>query len=593
MRVLFIYPDFGSFLPRHFQHGIGYLSAALKKAGHQAALFYLSEAWSEEKLIFDTRRFDPGLIALSGTTHQFPYLKKIARALKPALPKVPIICGGIHASLAPEEVLSEPELDMVCVGEGEKAVVLLAGALEQGRDYQGIQNLWVKTGGSVRKNPVCALVEDLDALPFADRELFDYQKILDGDGERLSLLIGRGCPFDCAYCANSGKRALYRDSGKYVRLRSVRNVLDEIEQCAKKYRIRSLDFNDDIFTLNRKWLEEFFESYPRRFQYSFRINVHAGTVDREIFQKLAGVGCEMVRIGVESGSERVRRELMNRRVSDREILESFQGAEAAGIKTWSFNMVGLPGEGPEDVLATYNLNRALCPDHMQVSVFNPYPGTRLYEVCREKGYLKGEVVDGYFVPESVLAFSSLSAAEIHNWHQRLVRLGEFCRNRKALKRKFLGRKVLFDLIDGMDRAEKETPVPDYYGEEYIIIYEEEQRALIMHPPCRIRFELSAAAPASFNFGIMMHPGIYEKGDPGGVIFEVRAGRTANALEELFHRRLDAKAKKEDRGFFEFELDLAGLTPGELVLELETRAAVPEKNRFNTAGFLNPLVLNRS
>ena len=181
-------------------------------------------------------------------------------------------------------------------------------------------------------------------------------------------------------------------------------------------------------------------------------------------------------------------------------------------------MVGLPGESAEDALATYNLNRKLFPDHMQVSVFNPYPSTRLYELCKKENYVSGEMADGYFVPRTSLNFASLSPLEIHNWHQRLVRLSEASRNGKAILRKFAGSEMLANLIDELHAAQVQTPVPDYYGEEYIIIYEEARRALIMHPPCRITYEFELPASAVFSFGIMMHPGIYDQGEKGGVKF---------------------------------------------------------------------------
>ena len=317
MRVLFIYPDVGSFLPPHFQHGIGFLSAVLKKAGHSTRLFYLSEMWPRDRLAASAEEFDPGLICLSGTTHQHRYLEQAAKWIKEAAPKIPIICGGVHAMLASEEVIALPAIDMVCQGEGEGAIVELAAALESGKEYHQIRNLWVKRGNDVIRNPLRPLIENLDSLPFADREVFNHQEILDKDDLRLSLLVGRGCPYDCSYCANQAKRRLFQGLGKYVRLRSVENLLSEIELCAKNYKIAKLDFNDDIFTLNRNWMEEFAEKYPKKFAYPFRINVHAGTVDREIFEKLAAVGAEMVRIGVESGSERVRREIMNRKIKGR------------------------------------------------------------------------------------------------------------------------------------------------------------------------------------------------------------------------------------------------------------------------------------
>jgi len=335
MRILFIYPDIGSFLPRHYQHGLGYLSAVLKQAGHQTRV----------------REFAPELIAYSFSSHQFPYIRQISRWLKEDFPQILSIAGGVHASLSPEEVIAEPGIDLICRGEGEQALLELVEALEEDRSYLEIENLWAKWKGRVVKNPLRELIENLDQLPFPDREVFEYQEILDEDNQRLSLLVGRGCPFNCTYCANQGRKQLYQGKGSYVRLRSVEHLLQEISECEKKYRFRSLDFNDDIFTLNRAWLEEFY----------FRINVHIGTVDKEIFQKLKELGCEMARVGVESGSERVRREIMNRKIKSEQILKAFSQAEEAGIKTWSFNMVGLPGEGAEDALATYNLNRRLGP----------------------------------------------------------------------------------------------------------------------------------------------------------------------------------------------------------------------------------------
>ncbi len=589
MNILFIYPDLGSFLPKHYQHGIGYLSSVLKKQGHRCGLLYLSHFPNEDELREKIKGFSPDLIAFSATSHQFRYLVKLGRWIKRDFPKTLIICGGVHATLAPEETISVPEIDIVCRGEGEEAIVELAQALEQDRSYLEVENLWIKWKGRVIKNPLRPLIPDLDSLPFPDREVFNYQEILDGDDRRLSLLVGRGCPFDCTYCANQAKKELYKRKGKYVRLRSVDNLLAEIENCSKNYQIKSLDFNDDIFTLNRAWLEEFYEKYPKRFSYPFRINVHCGTVDAEIFQKLKEIGCEMVRIGVESGSERVRREIMNRRISQKQIIKAFEEAEQAGIKTWSFNMVGLPEETSEDALATYNLNRRLAPDHMQVSVFNPYPGTALYQVCLEKGYLKDQIKDGYFVPETALKFPSLSPKEIHNWHQRLVRLGEFFRYQKGLRRKYQDKKILYDLIDELDQAEIFSPVPDYWGEEYLMIYENVYRVLIMHPPTRILYQINLTEPAELNFGILIHPGVYEKAQNKGVIFKVWLGKKPNELIEIFSKYLDAQGKKQDRGVFDFKLDLSSWQ-GLIFLQLETQPKDPEKNIYNTAGFSSPLLV---
>jgi len=590
MRVLFIYSDLGSFLPIHFPHGIGYLSAVLKSQGYQTGLFYLSEWWPQEKFETELKIFDPALVAFSSTSHQYPHLIKIAELVKEILPRVPIIFGGVHATLASEELLAHPALDIICRAEGEEPILELAQSLEQGKEYAHIKNLWVKYKKELIKNPLRPLLANLDSLPFSDRELLNYPELLKQNNGRLSLLAGRGCPFSCSYCANQAKKQLYHQDPNYLRFRSVDNLLGEIKICSEKYQIKTLDFDDDIFIFNREWLEEFLEKYPQNFSYPFWVNIHPSLADKEIYQKLADAGCEMVKIGLESGSETVRRKIMNRKITQAQIVNAFQWAEESGIRTWSFNMVGLPEESAEDLLETYKLNQQIFPDHMQVSIFNPYPGTLLYQICQERGYLKRPLKETYFSPETTLEFDSLSPPEIYQWHQRLIRLGQVCRNQKRLSRRLRNQEILLDLINQLYSAKVFTPVPDYYGEEYVFIDQEVQRTLIMHPPCKIRYALWLQDRAKLEFGILMHPEIYQKPHPGGVIFIIRLGKKENHLKEVFWQKLDAKAKIEDRAVVERKVSLSEFVFGAVILELETVPVYPERNQFNTAGFANPVIV---
>ena len=583
MKILFLYTDIGTYLEKHYPQGIGSLSAVLKQAGHQTALLWLSLDPGREALKEKVRSYQPDLIGFSVLTNQFHHLRRFAGWISQDL-GVPIIAGGIHATVVPEEVIRVPGIEMVCLGEAEEAMVELAEAMEKGRDPGRILNLWVKRGEEIIKNSVRPLLPNLEALPFPDREIVPYEL------PDLSLMAGRGCPYACAYCANSARRAIYKGLGQYVRQRSPANLLAEIRAAIQTRRPPKLDFNDDVFTLNKAWVREFCSAYAAEFDLPFDVNVHVETVDREMLELMKRAGCRWVRVGVESGSERVRREIMGRPMPAAKIKQVFRDAEEVGLYTWAFNMVGLPTETPAEAAETYRLNEELFPEHMQVSVFNPYPGTRLYDLCRENGWLSGREVDGYFVPESVLNMPQFPPAEIAEWHRRLTHLSDTLKNRKRLRRELGSRKILFDLIELLPQAEIITPLPNYVSEDYFTLGDDVRRVLMEHPPSSIRFQLKLAQPARFQFGITMHPGVWDKPGGHGVIFTVRLGINNKQLETVFEKKLDPKGRASERAWHEASLDLARFTGKTITLELVTRTQDPVASDFNTVGWSNPIVV---
>lgn len=591
MRVFFIYPDVGTLLPADYQHGVGTLIAALRAAGREASLLYAHEEFSREALIAEAKKFSPDLVAISAVTNQYPRAVRYASWLKEELGVLTVI-GGAHATLAAEETIARPCFDFLCRGEGEGAMVELAEALTAGRDPSGIQNLWMKRGREIIRNPVRPLLEDLDALPFVDREAFRFEWILREQEGKCSMLSGRGCPYGCTYCANEGLRKLYSGHGRFVRMRSVGHVLAEMKAILARYEVKKWEFNDDIFTLKRSWLEQFCSEYPKAFNIPFDVNVRVETVNAEDLKKLKAAGCDLVRVGVESGSERVRRELMGRPMAAADIERVFREAEAAGLKTWSFNMTGLPGETPEDAEETYRLNERLCPDHMQVSVFNPYPGTRLYEVCKERGVLTGRTMDGYFLPDSVITLPEYPPAAIHDMHQRLIRLRDICSAKKRLARELCGQPPAFDFVSELAGALVTTPEPRFVGEDYFWIGDDTRRVLRAHPPAKIQYQVRVPPRAELRFSLAMHPQVLARGAGGGVIFTVRIGRRSRRLTEIYRRVLDPKGKGEDRGWSEAAISLEPWAGKKVFLEFETRTVDPQHPDHNTVGFGYPLILEK-
>ncbi len=177
MKILIVWPDIDSNARYEVPIGICLISAILKKAGHETLLFK-PEVFSETTFLTKVDEFNPNLVGFSVTTHQYKYARDYATALK-RYKNIPTVFGGFHPTLAPESVIVDPATDIVCRGEGEFAMLELIEAIEKQKDYRKIPNLWVKKqNGEIIKNQLRPLIENLDSLPFPDREFINQEKIL-------------------------------------------------------------------------------------------------------------------------------------------------------------------------------------------------------------------------------------------------------------------------------------------------------------------------------------------------------------------------------------------------------------------------------
>lgn len=394
MRVTFIYPDLvgGPDYKGYFYSGLASLSAVLKKEGHDVSLIHVTKSIKQAELINICSGNQPGLIAFSSTTNMFPYVQEWSGWIKCEL-NVPIICGGVHPTLCPDETIASESIDMICIGEGEGALTDLCQAMEEGRDISGINNLWIKTKDGVERNPLRPLIEDLDSLPFPDRTIYDFESLYYEDA--TAFMASRGCPYNCTYCCNHALRKNYQGLGKYVRFRSVDNVIEEIRQTVKAYPfIKKINFADDILPLKKGWFSEFAEKYSKEIAIPFTCNIYPSLVSDETISLLKKAGCEEVQIGVESGNEEVRKSLLKRRVSDEQLIKALRLCREAGFRVYSYNMLGLPSEDFAGMLDTVKVN-AKHSDISQVTIFYPYKGTMLYDLCKENGLLTDRKVDDY------------------------------------------------------------------------------------------------------------------------------------------------------------------------------------------------------
>ncbi len=395
MKILFVYTDInvrgGA---RSYQFGIGSLSAVLKQRGHSTRLHYMYGRYDPAPLKAKLEAWQPDLVAFSAVSPQFPYVRRILEDCRPF--RAFTLLGGQHATLAPECLESLPALNALCVGEGEAPVLELAEALQAGKPPDAIRGLWLrKPDGAILRNPTRPFIENLDALPFVDRELFDYQAIVDSDFNTALFMFSRGCPYNCTFCSNHALRV--KQAGRYVRFRGVESCLAEIREVTGRYRVRALYFNDDCFTARRGFVEEFCPRYQEEFSLPFDINARPETLDDDLCRRLKEAGCRRVSIGIESGSESFRREVLGRNTTNAQIVRAFESCRRAGLKTKSFNIVGFPGETPAIFQETVDLNARIQPDSVIIGIFEPYPGTKLAEVCLQQGFLAPGRADNPFM----------------------------------------------------------------------------------------------------------------------------------------------------------------------------------------------------
>ena len=419
MRVLLVYPDVRGALrlrrKGYFYAGIASISAVLKRAGHSVKFMHLLRMPSEQDFLREVAPFSPQIVCFSSTTNQFPVVRQCAEWLKRRMPDVLTVCGGVHPTLNPEDAIAAPGIDILCRGEGEDVMIALCRRMEEGRPPDDLRGLWVRRrDGTIVRNPPAEVIADLDSLPYPDREIFPAENL--NDPSRLVVMASRGCPYNCAYCCNQALRELYGARKEYMRFRSVDHVLGEIEQALRHYGIITrIAFDDDILPLRKEWFRRFAQEYRRRVGMPFLCNLRANLVDDETVELLREAGCQEVALGVESGSERVLNEVLCRHLSKEQIASAFERLVRCGIRVHSYNMVGIPTETLGECLETVKFNARVKSDwraaELRVTIFYPYYGTSLYDLCVQKGWITDRQVLNY-ADDSILAMDSMSRGEI-------------------------------------------------------------------------------------------------------------------------------------------------------------------------------------
>jgi anaerobic magnesium-protoporphyrin IX monomethyl ester cyclase len=398
--------------------GIMHISALLKQHGHTCEALDLSK---ERDLVGAVRERDPQLLAFSVVTGPHKRLVRASREIKQELDVLSIL-GGPHASYFPE-VIEEDGVDIVCQGEGEYPMVELVEAMEAGRDFTGIRNLWVKRDGEIYRNPTRPFTHDLDNLPWPDRELFNPFPELHVKDTR-HFMGGRGCPYDCTFCFNHIAKQLAE--GRYVRWRSVTDLVGEIKAVKERYGMRFVNFQDDTFVLRMDWLEEFSARYRQEIGLPFLCHVRANLVNDHMSQLLADAGCVHVGMGLEAGNDHLRNVVLKKRISREQLIDACRSLRAHGITISTQNMFGLPFETIDTVLDTIELNIACQPERTNLFFYVPYPRTELAQIAVDEGVFQTKDLDS--LPEVFTTEFSSVNLDLPNARQieQLAKLTRFC-----------------------------------------------------------------------------------------------------------------------------------------------------------------------
>ncbi|HLC86646.1 cobalamin-dependent protein [Candidatus Woesearchaeota archaeon] len=402
MRVLLIYPNIIE-TPKDISLGLSAVAAILKKDGHKVELVDTTFGKSDNEIMQQVKNFNPELVCSSMATNEFKYATHIIDIIREYNPNVPVIVGGYHPTMVPLEVLNLKNVDMVCVGEGDLPIAEVANMLEKKEERTDILNVWFKTKeGKIVSNSQRPL-PNLDELPIPDRTIYDYQRYIDWHNGTATFISTRGCPYPCTYCINRTQKEIYKGKGAFVRYKSVDKMLLEIKEVVDNYKLKEVGFNDDTFTLNAVRVREFCEKYPKVVgNVPFYLNARVNCVSKEIFILLGKAGCKRVNMGVECGDPKIRNEILERDMSDEQIIQTFQWAREAGIETYAFNMIGLPYETKDSIQKTIELNKRINPDYTGCSIFTALPGTPLYDLCKKNSWLADEYSTSYFQDSNVI-----------------------------------------------------------------------------------------------------------------------------------------------------------------------------------------------
>lgn len=412
MKILLAVPPATYFKGEHyfitFPLGLSYLAAELVKKHSVEILdcliedpksrpiskekYFIGLSW--DKIKRRLKEINPNVVGIScAYSSQYDNAVKLAETVKEHDKNTTTILGGAHPSALPDDVLKNPCIDFVAIGESEESFVKLVDALKEGKSFNPLDGIGYKKRGDVIINKKSAYKKNIDRLPFPARHLFPMEKYFSYGREHAfysknypstTLITSRGCPGRCIYCSI---RPIF---GRFWRARSPSNIVKELEHLKKKYGIREVHFEDDNLTLDKKRVMNLCEkmtSTGLELSWTMPNGVSIKHLDEELIKKMKESGCYRAFIGIESGNQRVLKEVIKKELSLTKAEEIICLLKKYKIKVTGFFIIGLPGESKRDIGDTIRFATSHDFDDASFSIASPYPGTELYKICIDQGFV--------------------------------------------------------------------------------------------------------------------------------------------------------------------------------------------------------------
>jgi radical SAM superfamily enzyme YgiQ (UPF0313 family) len=387
MKITIINPNLSG-CPSILEIGLVYLATYVnERSDHEAVILdftFHRKDWKEHlKKHLETHK--PDVIGFGTPTMYVGYIIKILDELKANYKKVPVICGGYNPTLNPISTLNIEGVDSIAIGDGEETLVEFLDAVRDKKTWVGIKGLFFKDRGNIIKNPLRDKI-DISNLPFPNYDLLedidDYFFFLN----QLYTIGMRGCPFNCTNCSDPPFQKA--TPGKRVRMLDPERYIAEIMHQAKKYpdKFDIVHCYDPTFTFDKAWVRKFCEEWKKNNlhnKYAFSVFARGDTLDEEIVAMLADANCKLVRMGIEAGSEEIRKISLHKNVTNKEIEDNVNLLHKYNIAITAFNMLGCPGERKKDLHATYNLIKKLKIDRPVFFIFRPLEGTEAEQMMEK------------------------------------------------------------------------------------------------------------------------------------------------------------------------------------------------------------------
>jgi len=386
--------------------GLGYIASALEHEHDVKIIDAITCDYDVRKLRDAIERFDPDVVGVSSTTPAIYGAYDVAGLAKEVNPNCTTILGGPHPTFAAHEIMEECEyVDVVVRGEGEETIKEVVGELDGngGGSLKEVKGITFREGKRIIDTENRPLIKNLDEVPFPAYHLMPMNSYRFRGKRFGAVITSRGCPFRCTFCSSS---QLY---GKTWRARSPENIVQELRVLTEDYGVKEIEFLDDTFTLDKNRAKKFCDMLMKEgVDISWSCSSRVDTMDKEVAKKLKGAGCHTVYVGVESGSQRTLN-LIQKGITLSQVERAIKTIKEAGLGTLCSFIIGIPGETKKAIERTIEFAKKLSPNFAQFTICTPFPGTRLFEMAKEKNLLLTKDWSKFTTLEPVMRVPGLSA----------------------------------------------------------------------------------------------------------------------------------------------------------------------------------------